>query len=242
MNKNKIIGITCDYDSGGSRDSILTGRGCYYLAESYALKVREQGAIPLIITPTSSKRQNLKLLSLVDGLILTGGRSIDPDLYGAEPDKDVGSLSIERYRKEMPFIKLAIKKRKAILGICAGHQAINVACGGTLIQNVNSVKETTIAHMQQAPRKEPTHHININVGSILHKIVGKSKIRVNSFHQQSINKLGKNLIVTAKSPDGIVEAIEMKGRKNIIGVQYHPESLEDNYSSMLFKYFIKLCK
>lgn len=242
MTNKPIIGITCDFDSGGSRDSILIGRGCHYLPDDYSKKISALGGIPLLITPSNNHKDNNILLSMCDGVLLTGGRSIDPDIYGKEPSKDGGSLSMERYRKEMPFIREALGKGMPILGICAGHQAINIACGGNLNQDIKSLKKTTIAHDQHAPRKEPTHYVKIEKESTLRKILGKNKIRVNSFHQQSIDKLGKNIVITSKSLDGIVESIEMKDRKNVMGIQWHPESLEDGYSNKIFKHFIKLCK
>ena len=130
--------------------------------------------------------------------------------------------------------------KKPILGICGGEQLINVACGGTLIQDIKSEKNTLIDHEQTNPRNETSHLIKIKEETKLYTVIKKNEIFVNSAHHQSVGVLGKKLIECAKAEDNIIEAIEHIEHPWCIGVQWHPEFLITISDKLLFKNFISI--
>ena len=177
---------------------------------------------------------------LIDGILLTGGDfDIDPKLYNEKKDRSVNHLDKPRTNFEMKMAKLALKKNKPILGICGGQQLLNVALGGSLIQNI---KKKDIKHEQPQPRNKPSHSVFINTSSKLYKIVKKKEFKVNSAHHQAVKKIGKNLIINALASDGIIEGIELDNHKFFFGIQWHPEFLISNNDKKIFKAFIKACR
>jgi putative glutamine amidotransferase len=124
------------------------------------------------------------------------------------------------------------------LGICRGCQVLNVAAGGTLLQDIN----TPMAHQQKAPRNYPFHDILIKPDTLLSTILNESTIRVNSFHHQAVNQPGSGMCISAQSPDGIIEAIESREAPFILGVQWHPECMTDISSKRLFSALVRVAK
>lgn len=202
-----------------------------YSARHFTKMVEDVGGIPFII-PITSETQTRDFVSRLDGLLLAGGQDVSPFYYGEEPRKVMGPTSPERDAFEIALIEEAIKQQKPILAVCRGMQLVNVVLAGSLLQDVEEDPTITVQHVQQSLTHYATHSINLNPDSRLYKIAGEPstrKIKVNSFHHQVIKDLGKELSVSSRSLDDVIESVESNTDKHdIIGVQWHPELLTHN--------------
>ena len=230
--KKPLIGITLDSEESGNYSKFPW----YAIRKNYLDSIYECGGIPF---PLFHNIENiLELTELLDGLIITGGNfDINPKLYA----KDIlGSrlLKNKRTNFEIFIFKEFLKLKKPILGICGGEQLINVACGGSLVQDIKKDGLNNIQHEQTNPKNETSHVINKKNDTKLFNIINEKKICVNSAHHQSVKLLGKNLIESAKAEDNIIEAIEHLYHPWCIGVQWHPEFLITRYDKLLFNNFI----
>lgn len=178
------------------------------------------------------------ILALINGLLLSGGLDVSPIFYGHEP-KEVGKINPERDRFEIEFVRLAYRRRIPILAICRGIQVLNVALGGTLKQKVKGIK-----HFQDAERHQVSHSIVIEKGSLFHRITGRKRLMVNSFHRDGVDLIGPRLKATGWSQDGLVEVLEAKDNRFLLGVQFHPECLFESYPwvGKIFRRFIEAAK
>ena len=186
----------------------------------YIRAVRESGGIPVVLPNTDGSVARIDdYLALLDGLLMPGGADIPPSEYGEEPHETVELLDDDRFHFEKALISAWMKKTdKPLLGICLGSQWINVASGGSLVQDIPS--EFNVNH------RDTDHLVTIEPGSRLSRIVGATEVEVNSWHHQAVRKIGDGLRIVAKSPDGIVEATETTDPDRfLIGVQWHPEKL-----------------
>ncbi|AGL01773.1 gamma-glutamyl-gamma-aminobutyrate hydrolase family protein [Desulfoscipio gibsoniae] len=229
-----LIGITSSYDAEAKK---------FIIGEDYPGAVQAAGGVPLFI-PHHSEEHVAALLAGLDGLLLSGGGDIDPYYFGEEPLPVNGCIDPLRDGFEILLTKLALKKGMPILGICRGMQVLNVAAGGSVCQDLNLRVDRPLQHMQQAPRWYATHNIKLVKGSMLHGIMERESVRVNSFHHQMINDLGKNLVISAIAGDNVVEAIECADDKTFaLGVQFHPENMYFKYPHIfsIFKAFIEAC-
>lgn len=186
---------------------------------TYEEAIKKAGATTIVLTPSKNKETIKKQLSLCDGLLMQGGSAGD----------------IENIHTD--YIKQWLKEEKPLLGICMGMQLLNVAKGGTL----GNIKGKS-SHTQRAPLYMPKHKINIKENTVLNKMFDK-QLMVNTNHIHKVDELGKDIIISALSEDGIIEAIELKNHKFALGVQWHPEHLlkKDDGHLVLFKEFIKNC-
>ena len=234
--KKPVIGITLDNEKPGGYSNFPW----YAIRKNYLHSIEKFDAIPF---PLFHSNQNISnIISLIDGIIITGGNfDIDPGLYGKENNKSRNFKDL-RTKFEMKICKLCIKKNIPILGICGGEQLLNVSCGGTLIQDIKKNNKIPIDHEQKNPRNKTSHTVKIKNGTKLHKIINKKKIDVNSAHHQAVKKLGNDLIISAVSEDGIIEAIENTKHKWCIGVQWHPEFLITKSDKLLISEFIRATK
>lgn len=225
-----VIAITGNYD-----------KETCTLAEGYYQSVLKAGGIPLIIPPFYETDRLGELLDRIDGIIFSGGGDPNPLLFGEEPIRELHSITPERDVQELLLIRLAYDRQIPMLGICKGIQMINVALGGTLYQDIHTqMPGTRIKHSQDQDRRYPSHTINIEAGSVLHRIFGDS-MPVNSFHHQACKEPAPCLKVTALSTDGVIEAVESNEFKSIMGVQWHPETYilrNDNEMLPIFQWLI----
>ena len=232
--KKPLIGITLDSEESGDYSKFPW----YAMRQNYLDSIYEFGGIPF---PLFHNIQSISELSdNLDGLIITGGNfDINPELYS---ENILGSriMKSKRTEFEICIFEKFLKIKKPILGICGGQQLINVACGGTLIQDIKSKKHSLINHEQSNPRDETSHIIQIKKDTKLYEIIKKNKIFVNSAHHQSVGVLGEKLIESAKAEDNIIEAIEHIDHPWCIGVQWHPEFLITPSDKLLFKNFISI--
>lgn len=218
----KIIGISANeiIDPGET----LYNLPISYLPAGYVRAVQEVGGLPLVL-PLGKAEDAKSYVSLIDKLMLTGGQNVTPSLYLKDEKALNEQLSLlERDLFEMALIEEAIKQKKPIFGVCRGMQLINVYLGGTLHQDLSLRQPEPIPHMQDPiERWIATHDIFLERDSLLTPIYGE-KATVNSFHFQSVKKVGKDLKVTAKSEDGVIESIESSSDNHkILGVQWHPD-------------------
>ena len=218
--KRPVIGITGNY-----ADQTCT------LAEGYYQSVLKAGGIPVIIPPRYVEEGDdcsdlTGVLDNIDGIVFSGGGDPNPLLFGEEPVVQLHSITPERDLQELKLVRMAYNRQIPMLGICKGIQMINAALGGTLYQDIHSQKEggVWVKHSQDEDRRFPSHTVNVENGTLLHKLFGKDTLQVNSFHHQACKDIAPCLRLSAISPDGIIEAIESNEYKSILGVQWHPET------------------
>jgi len=237
-------------DHGGDRMKPIIGITAFAeddlssrLNAAYSKSIMEAGGVPLII-PIGVEEDVAQILSLTDGLLLSGGYDVHPFLFDAEPTPKLGKVHPERDAVELALIHAASIRKMLILGICRGLQILNVAFGGTVYQDIESEyhSKKLIKHVQQAARGVTTHYVNLSPDTLLKTIIEEEKIAVNSFHHQAINVVAEKLKVVAKSSDGIVEAVVHDDLPFCLAVQWHPEELAiagDEVSKKLFAAFVK---
>lgn len=174
-------------------------------------------------------------LDTIDGLIITGGdEAINPRLYNENPMPQVEAICPERDECEIYLIKKGLERNMPLLGVCRGMQLINVAEGGTLYQDVFNQRQDSLGHLpKHCPVDELYHTLKLLDGSKLHQIFQQDEISVNSFHHQAVKHLAQNYVATAFSEDNLIEGLEHKEKKFVVGVQWHPEDLIIRYPQFL---------
>lgn len=232
-----IIGITC---SLRERD----GGAIHELPDLYVQGVRQAGGLPVLL-PAVDPDGATELVRELDGVIISGGRDIPPDLYGEEPhpatDTDGGMR--RRALFEIALVKAMVKANKPTLGICYGCQLLNVAFGGTLYQDIPSQLSTSVPHKPSDRSRFADHIVQIDADSQLAHLLAATHFVVKSSHHQAVRVVGEGLRVVATAPDGVVEGVEAKDGKFVIGVQWHPEvQLDVEPSRRLFENFVQACK
>jgi putative glutamine amidotransferase len=213
------------------------------LTAAYVTALESAGLIPLIVPPLSSSDAASAVLDSVAGLVLTGGEDVDPARYGEKRHEKVRSVSAARDATEAALIKEARERGTPVLAICRGIQILNVALGGTLVQDIPSQCETDIVHDEESARDSRTHEISVEPGSLIARAIGTEHCTVNSFHHQSVKRVADGMRVTARSPDGIIEGLEsMDENWWVMAVQWHPEEMTDSaepWDQGLFKAFAR---
>lgn len=204
----------------------------------YVESIRRQGALPVILPCISSKEENQEYIKMCDGFLLTGGMDIAPLLYKEMPQSKCGPFDYEVDQSQLDLVKMILDSGKPVLAICRGMQQVNIALGGTLIQDIPSQKGYGNHSFDYDGNL--VHAIEIEKDSLLYEILKKEELLVNSLHHQALGKLGEGMEIMAKAPDGIVEAAGIRERK-ILGVQWHPELLMEKGKDMnrLFQWLIK---
>ena len=225
--KRPVIGITGNYED-------LTCK----LGRGYYQSVVEAGGVPIVIPPVADKHVIINTLEHIDALILSGGGDINPLWAGEEPSPRLHGINQERDLPELLIARLAYNRQIPMLGICRGIQTLATAFGGKVSQDICDV--ATVKHSQDADRSEATHSVTIEQDSTLFNIYKEDKLMVNSFHHQAVAEAGDKFRVVAKSADGIVEAMESAEFKSILGVQWHPECLEEGLP--LFQWLVDEAK
>jgi len=242
-----LIGITADIDDGIRFCERYAGKRIVHLWERYLQAIRDAGGAVVLIAPSEDLEEINKILDKLDGLLISGGAfDIPPWDYGEETITDKVKPKPGRSKFERELILKAIKERVSVLGICGGEQAINVALGGTLYQDLPLQKQSCLAHEQKSERTQVAHPVEIDPDSLLFRLLFRKPSRnpksiwVNSTHHQAVKKLGSGLRISAFAPDQVIEAIEAE-QGFVLGVQWHPELLypERIEQFRLLKGFVK---
>jgi len=204
----------------------------YFLRARYIRAVEELGGIPLILPLVESPAARRRLLDGVDGLLLTGsGPDLPPRLYGERQRFPFPLVSERRANFELDLVHQARSRDLPLLGICGGMQAVNVACGGSLYQDIPSQVQDALDHRQKTKAIHVSHAVTVSPKSLLKQIVKQAELMVNSSHHQSVKAVAPSLIASAVAPDGIVEAIESPAHRFLLAVQWHPEFLFERHRS-----------
>jgi len=214
------------------------------LGTTYLKAIEEAGGLPVVMPPMAEDAIE-PLLDRLDGICLSGGPDLDPALYEAEPHPELGPIEPELDRFELAIAARADAREMPILAICRGTQALNIVRGGALHQHLPDLS-TKITHRQSNPGTEPSHRVAVAPDSKLAEIFSDGELEVidvNSFHHQAIDRLGDGLRISARAPDGTVEAIEDPSRRFLIGVQWHAETLVHREAEAeLFRRFVDACR
>ncbi|HLY31923.1 MAG TPA: gamma-glutamyl-gamma-aminobutyrate hydrolase family protein [Ktedonobacterales bacterium] len=228
--------------------SKTTQRPLYANNRSYARAIERAGGAPVFIPLAESDHLDAicdTLCTRLDGLLLSGGADIDPAFYHEERLPECGEIEPERDLLELALTRRAMKQGLPIFGICRGIQLLNVACGGSLYQDIQAQRPESLRHPQtEHPRDFRAHSIRIEGASRLATITGAQAHQVNSLHHQAVKDAGAGLTVTAWAEDGVIEAMEARDYPFALAVQYHPEELaeSDPFSQQLFVAFVQACQ
>jgi len=213
----------------------------YEIPQAYLDAILTAGGLPMLL-PTSLPLTALpELVNRFDGFVLSGGGDVDPAVYSGHLDTTIHSIDPERDAFELALIPLMLAADKPLLAICRGVQVFNVALGGSLYQDITSALPAAQRHdwYPNYPRDYLAHTVEVEPGSRLAGILGTRKLRTNSLHHQAIRQPAPALEVVAHAEDGVIEAVELPGKRFVIGVQWHPECLpEEPAMQRLFKAFV----
>lgn len=211
-----------------------------------ALTAIGAGAVPWLVPALDDDVETLRAIyDELDGVFLPGGADIDPTSYGADRHPSCDRSDPARDRVELELVRWAMKDRKPVLGVCRGLQIINLAAGGTLIQDLDALRPDSIKHdyfpfRDGYARDHLAHPVRVAAGTRLSRLMGAAEIQVNSMHHQAIERLGGGLVASAFAPDGVIEGVETRDDYFLVGVQWHPEVLIENdpKTRRLFEEFI----
>ena len=217
-----LVALTTTIDARGG--DYLQPRIALYA--NYIAALERAGLTPVLVTPGHSAEAIKQLVSLCAGLVLSGGDDIDPSQYGDDPIPQLGTVNPPRDLAECRALDAAVERDLPVLGICRGHQLINVYFGGTLCQDIPTEMGEAASHVQGTPWGSHHHEATVIPGSRLAEAVGREQLEINSYHHQAIRHVAPPLEVTARADDGLVEAVESREHRWVVGVQWHPERHE----------------
>jgi len=214
----------------------------FYLSRHYSEAIEAAGGLPCHISLIPKPAYIASIVAGLDGILLPGSDSdVDPVRYGSEPHAALGSVHPIKDETDLLVLAEVEKQRLPLFAICFGLQILNVHRGGTLIQDIPAQMPGAINHQQGAPRDRPSHRVRIFEGSVLASLAKSDSALVNSHHHQAIETVGRDLVATAWTSDGLVEALEdPRTDRYVLGVQWHPELgwNKDEFSQSMFDFFI----
>ena len=220
-----IIGITSTFTpaTDGKFGTISVG-------ESYIQAVLRAGGLPLVIPVGLPREEQQAVFDRLDGVLLTGGGDIDPERFDGLPHPRVYDIDERRDDLEIRLVQMAVKANKPFLGICRGIQVINVALGGSLFTDIADQLENSLRHdwYPDIPRNYLAHPVSLQPDSRLAQILGGDLFEVNSLHHQGVERLAPSLRAVAYAPDHLIEAVELPNHPFGLGVQWHPEWLQEH--------------
>lgn len=234
-----LIGIPCHAGLHANTERPIYGNN-----RAYVHAIEHAGGVPVLIPLLGDLSGLNSLLPRLDGLLLSGGIDIQPQLYGEQPHPKLGEVDPHLDALELALARWALREHIPTLGICRGHQLINVALGGTLYQDIGSQCPNALRHSNwDLPRNTRVHTVQIDPDSRLAAILGTCSIETNSLHHQSVKKPGRGVLITGYANDGIVEALEVPEHPFMLAVQCHPEEMyqDDPTWNKLFVAFIESC-
>lgn len=220
MSKRPVIGITT-----GNRES---GSTAYWLPNDYVKSVERAGGLPLLLPYRVDLSLIPQFVDLLDGILFSGGDDLDPALYGETYHEKAEPIDPDRQKFELALIAEVERRRTPALGVCLGSQLMNVHRGGSLFQFLPEQSRDAALEHRKLNDDGRRHAVAIEPGTILFKAIGKPSIIANTRHKQAVRTVGRGLRVTARAPDGVVEATEDPSLPLFLGVQWHPENLSDH--------------
>jgi putative glutamine amidotransferase len=211
--------------------------------KNYSDAVGKAGGVAVTLPWPFAPGQADLLVERLDGILLPGGHDVDPTYYDEAPHPQLGSIDADHDAAEIALARATLAARKPLFCICRGMQVLNVALGGSLYQDLAAQYPGALNHDQDDYLLTP-HTIDVVSGSRLHAILGATSLAVNSLHHQAVCRISERLVVTARAPDGIVEAVEIPDQPFALAVQYHPEALVDGdpLALLLFTAFVQSCR
>ena len=251
MGKTPLIIVTPSIEKRGVEFHDLS----ISLSVKYENSVLQAGGLPVTLPTTTARQQLAEVIRRADGVLLTGGDDINPDLYDRHLPRAV-RRTIEttpdggrRDLRELVLIDETFRQRKPLLAICRGHQLLNIALGGRLIADIHRQVPGALNHQRMDKAGELVHEVPLTTGSLLAKIVGKRILGVNSSHHQGVMETAEPLMAVGRTHDGIVEAMELKPEAArrmpfLLSVQFHPERLTERYAGhrAIFRRFVEACR
>ena len=225
-----VIGITGRTDQSARPPNPFL----FSISRIYVQAVELGGGAPVIIPPHLEEAELHAIFERLDGLLLSGGGDIEPSFFGEEDSGLLWVVDERRDRLELALARWALAEELPLLAICRGHQVLNVAAGGTLIQDIPTFVPGALNHSTVAgrPKSAVAHIVEVAAGSRLAALIGAGDLGVNSAHHQAVKAVGNGLIVTARAPDGIIEGLEIADHPFCVGVQWHPEVMVESQPAM----------
>ncbi|ANU22258.1 gamma-glutamyl-gamma-aminobutyrate hydrolase family protein [Planococcus donghaensis] len=232
-----IIGVTA---------SLELGRDEYGIELADTEAILAAGGLPVMLPHLVEEADLDEIAEHIDGLFLAGGYDIDPTLFGEEPHPNLGVIIPSRDAFELTLTKKVLAMNKPIFGVCRGAQILNIAVGGDMYQDITTqVKADLLQHQQKAPKFHGSHFVEITEGSLLNRLTGQMRIKVNSRHHQANRLVPAPFVVSGQASDGTIEAVESTQHHFVLGVQWHPENMaraKDIASVKLFAGFVDACR
>lgn len=211
----------------------------YELKMAYVQAVVDAGGVPVVLPYASG--DIARYVAMCDGFVVTGGAfDVAPEEYGQTPRAGLGPLKAGRTGFERRLIEQVLRTGKPLLGVCGGMQLLNVVLGGTLIQHIPDDVPDAMPHEQAFDPRRPAHDVALTPGSRLSDIVGDDRVVANTTHHQAVGRLGHGLMVSGHTADGVIEAIEHE-TDFVLGVQWHPELLDDDANRSIYKALVQAC-
>ncbi|MCH8214360.1 MAG: gamma-glutamyl-gamma-aminobutyrate hydrolase family protein [Proteobacteria bacterium] len=232
-----VIGITADFETQGGYSKFPW----YALRENYCAAVIRAGGLPVVLPHEPDLAESY--LDSIHGLVLTGGDfDVDPALFGAGERHPTVKTKDKRTAFEIAVTRGALDRHMPVLGICGGQQLLHVVLGGALIQHIPDEVTGALAHEQPNPRDEAGHEVDVRKGTLLHRIVGVTRLAVNSAHHQAAKDEPDGVVINAVAPDGVIEGIEAPKERFCLGVQWHPEFAISEGDTRIFEAFIEAAR
>jgi putative glutamine amidotransferase len=210
----------------------FTGIERAFVNDSYIQAVERAGGVPILLPVVNHEECMLAQIESCSGLLFPGGQDIHPKYYASEAHLCLGDVNSRVDEYQLKLIRSALESGKPILGICRGAQLLNVACGGTLLQDLSEAPNGCLKHFQNGRQYEVMHQVKTITGSLLENLLG-GEFWVNSSHHQAIREVGSGLTVIAMASDGVIEALQMNDRDFVLGVQWHPEMMITTSNQMM---------
>ncbi|HEX5436299.1 MAG TPA: gamma-glutamyl-gamma-aminobutyrate hydrolase family protein [Gemmatimonadaceae bacterium] len=231
-----LIGITATTEMSNNAPRIR-------LNAAYAAAIESAGGVPLVLAPLHSLSSASRMLDAVDALLLTGGEDVDPERYDEPHHEALGTVNAARDATEIELVTAVHARRLPVLAICRGVQLLNVALGGSLIQDIPSQRRGALAHDAGGAHDVRSHDVDVAPASRLAHALGATHLAVNSFHHQAVERIAEGFRLAAWSSDDLVEAIESEDAAWwAVGVQWHPEELtgdQNPWARSLFRTFVQ---
>jgi putative glutamine amidotransferase len=237
-----VIGVTANLMPAEDRP-VYKGMDLFYGERAMLDAIARAGGVPFVIPIWAAGRDVKRAVDAVDGVIISGGADVSPQHYGETPRNPAWAGHPERDAFELAIVRAARRRTIPVLGICRGHQLLNVAFGGSLWQDLVTMRDGSLVHRDASIYDDLSHALRVEPGSRVAKLLGTSgEITTNSIHHQGVKRLGRGLVATAWAPDGLIEAIECLRDRFTVGVQWHPEWMDAPEQRRLFRGFVRACE